>query len=70
MNSIIKVAALSCAIAGGASAMDKTLYFFQNNTRNDLCISEKKTTDSCRSKDNKEVKPYYTGHSMRIKRII
>ena len=67
MNSIIKVAALSCAIAGGASAMDKTLYFFQNNTRNDLCISEKKTTDSCRSKDNKEVKPYYTGHSMRIK---
>ena len=46
MNSIIKVAALSCAIAGGASAMDKTLYFFQNNTRNDLCISEKKTTDS------------------------
>lgn len=67
MNTIIKVAALSCAIAGGASAMDKTLYFYQNSTRNDLCVSEKKTTVFCRSKENKEIKPYYTGHSMRIK---
>lgn len=67
MNSIIKAAALSCAIAGSASAMDKTLYFYQNSTRNDLCVSEKNTTSSCRSKDNKEIKPYYTGHSMRIK---
>lgn len=67
MNTIIKVAALSCAIAGGASAMDKTLYFYQNSTRNDLCVSEKKSTVFCRSKENKEIKPYYTGHSMRIK---
>ena len=67
MNTIIKAAALSCAIAGSASAMDKTIYFYQNASRNDLCVSEKSTTVFCRTKENREVKPFFAGHSMRIK---